>query len=127
MKTYRVYALDVSKPLAPVAHVCYVSSVKYDGAWKAARGALDADKRGKPVNGYPTERATLFSDEALKVTFANFGDAFTVARIDDMTARNVKIDGKALKDALNDVDTNDDKAVLAALNAARTILGIGAK
>lgn len=118
MKTYRGYVLDVTNATQPITHVVYVSSVKYDGAWKAGRGALDADKRGKPVNGYPAERATLYVDAACKTPFAKFGDAFTFVRCDDTTARNVKLDVAALRDALNGADP------AAAIAAAKALVGL---
>lgn len=118
MKTYRAYVLDTTSPLAPVAHVVYVQSVKYDGAWKAGRAALDADKRGKPVAGYPAEKATLFTDAACKTPFAHFGKAYTFVRCDDTTARNVKLDVAALAALLADESKPAEERIAAAAQMA---------
>lgn len=112
MNTYRVYVLDVSTALAPVAHVCYLRADKYGPAWQGARAALNADKAATAPK--------LFTDpECSQRATIKPGDHVTCVRIDDIRPRNVKLDKKALEALISDPATSDtDK-----LAAVKALLG----
>ena len=109
MNTYRVYALDTSVALEPIVHVVYVRADKYGPAWKGARALL----RGETAEGVKE----FFTDAEAKVK-ANIshGDHLTVAKIDDIKPRNVKLDKKALQ-AIIDDETKPAEERLAAMKA----------
>lgn len=118
MKTYLVYILcaTAAAPLAPRVDVAYVSAEKYDGAWKAARGALVADKRGKLVGGdYGTLKNVLFVDAKGEKQYAHSGDDFSVAKIVDPTERKASKLNKA--DLLAALANGTDAEKLAAVKA----------
>lgn len=116
-KAYRTYVLNVTSPDAPIVHLTHVAAATYADAWKVSRAALDADKRGKSVTAGHV--ASLYNDAERKDVFALSGKAFTVARIDDATPRNAKIDVKALAATL----TGEGDAQ-AKLNAFAAALGV---
>lgn len=113
MNTYRVYVLDTKQADEPKVHVVYVKSEKYDGAWKGARAALAGKENA----------AKLFADkEGKEPSKVGHGDHVTVAKIDDIRPRNVKVDKAALQAILNDPKASaEDK-----LKAMQASLGMPA-
>jgi hypothetical protein len=106
MNTYRVYVLDTTDATAPLVHVAFIAADKYGPAWQGARAALNGTK-GAP---------SLFSDVERSTRFTSHGDAFTVAKIDDIRPRNVKIDKAALAALLT--GEGDAATKIAAMAAA---------
>jgi len=106
MNTYRVFVLDASNVEAPKALVAFVRGEKYADAWKNARGAL-ARKEGKSF--------VLHTDAEGK-TVAKFAEGATVARIDDIRPRNVKLDKSKLQEILASKSSTPEEK-LAAMQA----------
>lgn len=125
MKSYIGYVLNVTRPEAPAVTRVFLRAAEYDLAWKMGRGALDSDKRERPVkdkagNTRADHRALLFIDAECSKPFPSHGDAFTFVRCDDATPRNVKIDMAALRAVLADNKASDaDK-----LAATKKLAGI---
>lgn len=107
MNTYRVYALNTTNATQPTVHVLYIQADKYGPAWQGARAALNGKDKAP----------TLFDDpQATTKSKIGHGDHLTVAKIDDIRPRNVKLDKAKLQEIINDPKASaDDK--LAALKA----------
>lgn len=107
MNTYRVYVLDTTLAEKPVIHVNYIQADKYGPAWQGARAALNGKEKAP----------SLFNDPAATVkSKLGHGDQLTVAKIDDIRPRNVKLDKAKLNEILADPKaTAEDK--LAAMKA----------
>jgi hypothetical protein len=102
-----VYVLDTSEALTPVTDVCYVQADKYGPAWQIARAALRLEAG-----------AQLFTDPECKKHYAPVKDS-VVAKIDDIRARNVKLDKKALEAVLANAEASDEEK----LAAVKALLG----
>lgn len=107
MNTYRVFVLDASNVEAPKALVAFVRGEKYADAWKNARGAL-ARKEGKSF--------VLHADAEGKGPAKIFVQGATVARIDDIRPRNVKLDKAKLQEILASKSSTPEEK-LAAMQA----------
>lgn len=105
MNTYRVYVLNTTVALAPTVHVVYVSTEKYDGAWKTARGVVRADEAYKAK--------ALFLDPELKEKAPAFASDCSVVKIDDIRPRNVKLDKTALQAIIADPKATPDEKLKA--------------
>lgn len=101
MNTYRVYVLNTTQELAPVARVAYVRSDKYAGAWQTARAALNGDPK-----------AIMFNDAAAAEK-ATFQKDCVVAKIVDIKPRNVKLDKAAIQAILADPKAKPEDKLLA--------------
>lgn len=99
MNTYRVYVLNTTVALQPAVHVAYVQAPKYGDAWSAKTGA-----RRALIDG----TVKLFADPDCKVPAkVGHGDAYTVAKIEDIKQRNKKLDKAALQAILDDPKASD--------------------
>lgn len=102
MKTYRMYALDITNALEPTVHIVYVQAAKYDLVWKGARAALDTDRQ--------KEALPLFATPECKDRAAlRPSDNITCVRIDELKARNVKLDKAALQAVLDDEEASPEE------------------
>jgi hypothetical protein len=117
MNKYRVYIMNTSDVMAPVAYGAFLTAPTYRDAWQIARGVLRGDAK------YAKHTFTEDAEGNEPVKFPS--DASNIAQIHDAKPRNVKLDKAALAEMLQ--SGGDDASETLAKMAAMLGVKIPAK
>ena len=107
MNTYRVYLLDTTVALSPVVHTVYIQAEKYGPAWAQSRAV--ASRKQEPN----TPTFTLDAEGKQPFVIPGRAGDVVIAKISDMTVRNVKLDKTALQAILDDPKATADEKLAA--------------